>query len=110
MTSHLLKVLWLIVDYACNTLAFKLTQILCVPQLIAPLDLIHKLELQLGKVMHRFHRLVLSSCGPAPCKGLRLGGCQCLQRRDVLRRVQARRFRPWVVDGLGDRGAYCSGR
>jgi hypothetical protein len=32
MTSHLLKVLWLIVDYACNTLAFKLTQILCVPQ------------------------------------------------------------------------------
>jgi hypothetical protein len=31
MTSHLLKVPWLIVDYACNTLAFKLTQILCVP-------------------------------------------------------------------------------
>src|SRR5262249_2858730 len=26
------KVLWLIVDYACNTLAFKLTQILCVPR------------------------------------------------------------------------------
>src|SRR5438132_1963743 len=32
MTSHLRKVLWLIVDYACNTLAFKLTQILCVPR------------------------------------------------------------------------------
>ena len=29
MTSHQLKVLWLIVDYACNTLAFKFAQILC---------------------------------------------------------------------------------
>src|SRR5712691_10580669 len=33
MTSRLLKVPWWIEDYACNTLAFKLTQILCVPQI-----------------------------------------------------------------------------
>ena len=51
-------------------------------------------------------------CAWHPGKGLMLGGFQRLQRQEALRRAQASRFQAMgvVVDGLGDRGAYCSGR
>src|SRR5207249_11993242 len=38
-------------------------------QFVAPLDLIHEVKLQLGKVPHRFHSRSSSPCAPGPLQG-----------------------------------------